>query len=230
MMPPLHVLKSMATQSGGAPAGCCVSSPVFSFTSLAVVASWDVHGSEAGYTLANYQVDQHNMLLYAHMQRVNPSPQLEAFEVWLTPGAVQGQWFDFVKFHNSPDCYVRNLTVKPDIFMPICWGPPYTPFEYKGDVTIGTHTVSIWDEVTGHNYNETHFIQMDACLPTFQLGFGINGASDWQERLSNVVNIVYKINDPSKFIPPTQCKPMAAMPERLMNAVESNRATRRFFA
>jgi len=225
IVPPLHAFKSMATR-GTEPSGCCVPAKEFTLTQIDVAASWDVHGENAGYMYATFQVDQTNMLLWVGQFRATPSPKFFGLDLWITPGALQGQWFEFIKIHGASDCYVRNFTTKPDIFQPICYGPPYT---YAGDVTVGTHPVSIWEE-HGHNYNETHFVQMDACLPQFSLGFGINPSGDWEERLSNLFNIQFKIVDPSKFIPPTQCKPLAEASEETRTAVTTSMARRHYEA
>jgi len=197
-------------KTGVDPAPCCLPGKEFQWTEFETVATWDAHGDNAGYAVANLQVDQVNNLLYAESTRVNPTPKVSMVHMWLTPGALQGQWFHFYKIPNTPDCWVRNLTTKPDIFNPICFGPP---FAYKGEANQGTHPVSIWDQ-HGGSYNKSHFVQMDHCLPTFELGLGINDAGDWEERLTNFVNFAMKVADPSKFIPPSQCKPLVtSLPE-----------------
>jgi len=207
-MPPptsaLAMLKSAAVPAI-APTPCCLPSKSFQWIGLDVIASWDVHGDNAGYEIAAMQVDQTNNLLYADTHRVNPAPKASAMRFWVTPSAVQGQWYQFFKLDNQPDCYVTNMTTKPDIFDPICFGPPYT---YAGDVTVGTRKVSIWEE-NGGTYNDTHFVEMDSnCFPYFQLGFGLNDAGDIEEKMSNFVDIQLSVSDPSKFIPPSQCKPV----------------------
>jgi len=190
---------------GQAPPSCCLPSKQFSFTQFEVTATWDVHGDNAGYSVSNFQVDQTNHLMYALVERINPTPKLTATEIWLTPGAIQGQWFEFFKFHGVPDCFVRNTTTQPDIFEPVCYnGDKYA---YQGDVNVGTHPSAVWQQ-TGAVYNKTHIIQTDACMPMIQLGLGLNEANDWQERISNVLNGVLHVLDPAKFIPPTQCHPL----------------------
>jgi len=217
---PLEVYKKIATM-GAAPAKCCIPSKVFSAQKAEVAASWDVKGSESGYHYVELQADQTNMLFYAHEDRVSPSPAFEQLQIWMTPAAVQGQWFEFFKFQNSPDCYVRNVSVKPDIFNPICYGEP---FVYGGAVVLGTQMVDLWNEAATPHYNESHFVSQAACIPVFTLGLGINAAGDFEERLSNVFNVAWKINDPSKFIPPTQCRPLAtASAEMLGRAEEMSR-------
>jgi hypothetical protein len=56
-----------------------------------------------------------------------------------------------------------------------------------------TMPVAVW-QYTGGSYNETHFVQQDACLPIFHLGFGLNPSGDWEEKVDNVINPVMKVN------------------------------------
>jgi len=211
------LLKRIAQRPTVDPAPCCVSSKEFQFLILETIASWDVRGDNAGYQFNEMQVDQANNLLFAKSERVTPAPKLSTLNLWITPASQAGQWFEIYKILGIADCYIRTLTVKPDIFTPICFGPP---FAYKGDVTIGTHGMSIWDEA-GASYNETHFVQQDACLPTVQLGIGYNTEGDWEERQTSFLNIQLKVSDPSKFVPPTHCIPVPAEFEATFSAASS---------
>jgi len=194
------------TKSQSAPEGCCLPSTQFQFTLIETRASWDVHGDAAGYSWSNMQVDQEHNLAYVSMQRATPTPKFSAIQQWVTPGAVAGTWFEFFKFQGVADCYVKNVTRKPDVFYPLCFRAPYI---YRGDAALGTHAVSLWEEVgSGVNFNETHFVQMDACVLTVQLGMGVNGAGDWEERQSTFVGWSNQVTDPSKFLPPSQCQPL----------------------
>jgi len=214
MMPPLAQLAKMATsKSQTGAAGCCLPSNTYQYSMFAVTACWDIHGNAAGFTQAFVQVDLNNMLWYSSQQQVNPAPVESAYEFWFTPGAVSGTWFQFIRVAGQPGCYVQNFTSIPEVFRKPCWTPP--EFIYAGDVGVGTHPASIFNG-NGQTYNTTIFVDMNQCIPTNDLGFGINGNGDWEEKQSLFFNPQLSVTDPSKFIPPTGCQPIHEAP-RLLN-------------
>jgi hypothetical protein len=198
---PSPTLKNVENQDG-----CCIPSHEFQVTTLSVTASWDVHGSAAGYTPGFLQVDNTHDLAYLQQTRIDPTPKVQQDEIWFTPGAEQGYWYMFIKIAGNPNCYVRNFTAQPAIFIPPCWQPPRS--QYQGDVTVGTDVVSVWN-TPGERQNTTTLVEMSKCLPTNELKFGMSDDNDWIEQLTTYVNPKLSIDDKSKFIPPTGCIPFA---------------------
>jgi len=211
---PLSTRRLSRTTKGAVPDKCCLPGRSFQVALEQVIASWDVHGEAAGWIASSMQVDDANNLLYTHQQRWTPTPKTSTVEMWLTPGALQDTWYQFLKISGSPDCYVRNLTRKPDVFGPICFGPPHA---YEGDIVVGTQRMSVWYEPgTTRFYNKTHVIQMDPCYPIFEIGDGMNDNQDMEEKLTDFFNWQMSVSDPSKFIPPSSCKPLPPALEKSM--------------
>jgi len=205
----MHLLK-YATKSAAGADGCCMPSDVYQGIAFEVTASWDVHANLAGYNFFTLQVDTKNKLLYSHQSKVSPAPKQEQLEIWYTPGAVQGTWFQFLRGLNVIDpkeCFVATLKAQPTILDPVCYKAPQ--YEYGGDLFVSTHNVQVWEKKTGR-YNSTTFVDPTVCIPQTDLGFGWDQGGDFMERETSFVNVQFTITDPAHFIPPTGCKPIGA--------------------
>jgi len=194
-----------AIKKSSAPSGCCLPSKEFQFTGITVTASWDVHGSVAGYRPHSIQVDTTHNLLYLEETRLDPTPRVTSFQTWITPGALQGTWFQFIRIPGQPDCYVRNFTEQPPVFNVPCWQAPASV--YEGDATIGISPVQIW-MTEGERMNSTMLLDGNKCMPVAEIQIGFDESTDWIETLTNFVNPKLSIDDPAKFIPPTGCHPL----------------------
>jgi len=195
----------------GKAGGCSLPSMSWQYTAFQTVASWDVHKNEAGRHQYTLQVDAQHKLWYTSQLQASPTPKIDQFEMWFTPGAQAGTWYQFLKFHGAPDCFTKNYTVEPPVFHVPAFDAPY--HTYKGEVTLGTSSNAIWDH-NGGSYNTTSLVAMEICLITTELGFGWNDGGDFVERQTAYLDWKLKVDDPAKFIPPTGCKPFTEETER----------------
>jgi len=196
--------KIKPAENGKIPNGCCLPSRTYQYDAFVTVACWDLHGANAGFKEIVAQADLNQQLFYTGQIQFDPTPKESGIQVWVTKGTA-GTWQEFIKIHPSPDCFVATLTTQPEVFDPPCWQEPQ--WAYKGDITVGSNVNSVFEK-TSFSYNLTAFIDPVQCIPTNELSWGLNDDKDWQEMQELFLNPSFTIKDPSKFTPPSGCKPL----------------------
>jgi hypothetical protein len=184
--------------------GCCMKAQAWQFQISEMHSSTDTTDPQANsFHMLYVQTDSKSLRTYQSIAIVPTSGAGFNAEIWIAPGSSSGNFIQYWRTTRAEEyCFYANVTDQGWFSLP-CF---QAPMIYVGDVMFGSSLkTQIWQYNTGIR-NSSYCVQMDQCLPVA----GYQTAYDdhyFEQNLNDFYNEKFSVDDPSKFTPPTNCRP-----------------------